>query len=123
MARYPLVPQRADGASAPGPYREGNSGKEVGQGQSLAAPLDSFVQRQGISRTTSDRKPGQEDPRRGQGDLGYAGKESTSHTRPQAKRLPTSTAQARLYPQEQWCSKATLDSDHERSSHAGALSP
>ena len=49
-------------ASASSTHRQGNKGKEMGQGESLATPLNPLVQRQSPCRATSDGKPGQNTP-------------------------------------------------------------
>src|SRR5208283_3673786 len=47
--------------SAPGPYREGDPRRPMGQGESLAISADSLVQWQGPCHPTGDRKPRQRD--------------------------------------------------------------
>ena len=63
-------------ASAPGAYREGDTGRQVGQGESLATPADPLVQRQSPCRATSDREPRQEHTGRGPGHLEHPGGEN-----------------------------------------------
>ena len=64
-------------ASAPSAYREGDTGRQMGQGESLATSADPLVQRQSAGRQTSDGKSRQTDSWRGRGDLEHPGEEST----------------------------------------------
>src|SRR5690349_11023635 len=102
MAPDRLVPRPPGGASAPSAYCEGNTGREMGQGQSLATPPNPLVSRQGPCRETSDGKSGQTNTWGGWGNLGHPTQESTGNTDAPSKRIPSSPTQAHLHPQEQW---------------------
>src|SRR5260221_6005736 len=80
--------QRASAASA---YRQGNTGRPMGQGESLATSADPFVQRQSLGRETSDRESRQAHARGGPGDLEHPNEEGGGHPRVTAKGLPAST--------------------------------
>ena len=63
------VPVERQRAPSPGAYREGDTGRQVEQGASLATPADPLVQRQGACREASDGEPRQADAGRRRGDL------------------------------------------------------
>ena len=68
-------------ASAPGAYREGNAGRQMGQGQSLATSAHPLVLRQSPCCSTSDGKPGQETPGVDGDHLEHAPEESNGRKR------------------------------------------
>ena len=76
LARHRLAEGPPQGASAPGAYREGDAGRQAGQGQGPATAADPLVQRQGPCRATGDGEPRQTDAGGGRGDLGHPGEES-----------------------------------------------
>src|SRR5207253_10150819 len=98
MARYSMVSYRTERAAAPSQHRQGNSGKEMGQGQSLATTLNPLVQRQGACRATSDGKPGQIHPRSGQDHVEHSPQEDQRRLLAQAKGISSPTASAHPYP-------------------------
>src|SRR5271157_4460764 len=82
---------------APGPYREGDPRRPMGQGESLAISADSLVQWQGPGHSTGDRKPRQRDSRCGPGDLGHPGEESDGLTGAATEGLQSPTVKARVH--------------------------
>ena len=88
LARHQLGVSPPRRVSAPGPYREGDPGRPMGQGESLATPADPLVQRQGPGRATSDGEPRQAHAGGGRDDLGHAGEEDGGGPRAAAAGLP-----------------------------------
>ena len=80
-------------------YRQGDSRREMGEGQSAPASPDSLVQRQSLGRATSDGKPRQTDTRCGRNHLGHTRTESNGHHAPAAAELSAPTPQACVYSQ------------------------
>src|SRR2546430_364814 len=112
-------PQRAPTPSA---YREGDEGRQMGQGASLATPADPLVQRQSSRRATSDGKPRQENPWCGPRNLGHPREEDTGRTRTQAQWLSTSAPSTCLYPEIGRQNDAPARyPHHERSSPTGTV--
>ena len=122
LARHRLAEGPSQRASAPGAYREGDAGGQMGQGQSLATSADPLVQRQGPGRPTSDGKPRQATLRAWTGRLwNTPEKKATAIARSAAARLPTPTAAAGVHPQEQRQDAPSGDSHDDRPGDAGAL--
>jgi hypothetical protein len=111
MARHQLAAYLPDRAPAPGPYREGHTGRPVGEGPRLTTPADPLVQRQGVGGATSDGEPRETDPGRGRGHLEDAGTESFGDGHAPATGLPATTAAPRVYCQEQRETQGAGDSD------------
>jgi hypothetical protein len=60
ISAWPQYWNQIECHTTPGPYRQGNTRRQVGQGASLAATADSLVQRQVVGRETGDGKQRQE---------------------------------------------------------------
>src|SRR6266516_4491010 len=88
---------------------QGNSGREMGQGQSPATFTDPFVQRQGACREASDGKQWQTNPQRRRSQLENAGTKSRSHPIAHPTRIPPAPITASVHSQKQWCETAPLD--------------
>src|SRR6516162_6462257 len=93
----------------------------MGQGQSLATPLDPLVQRQSSCRATSDGKPGQEHPRSGQDDLEHSTEKDQRRLLATAKGLSPPTVASCLHSQEKRQKTPFGYSRHEMQSHAGTV--
>ena len=82
--------RRQKAASA---YRQGDSGRPLGQGESLATAADLLVFRQSLGRETGDGQSRQTDARGWTGDYGdHAGIQTQSHRHAATARIPTATA-------------------------------
>ncbi len=121
VAADQLVGRSGHRASAPSAYRQGNTGRQMGQGESPATRADPLVEWQSPCRQTSDGNPRQEHRRSGQRPLGHSRKEGTRRTNAQATRLPSSPAQAGVHSKKQPQTEASLDSVDEGEGHASPL--
>src|SRR5258708_9689967 len=121
MAQDRLVSSSPHCASAPSAHRQGNTGRQMGQGESPATFADPLIQWQSSCCETSDGKPRQDHPWSRQRHLGYSRKEGTGHTHAQATRLSPSTAEAGVYPKKPQQTEATLDSVYVGYGHASSL--
>lgn len=95
--------------------------KEMGQGESLATPLNPLVQRQSPCRATSDGKPGQTYPRSRQDYVEHSTQEDQRRLLAQAKGISSPTASAHPYPQEKWQNTSIRYPMHEGQSHASSV--
>ena len=88
MAHHRLACRLPKRASAPSPYREGNAGRQRGQGPSPATPADPLVQRQGHCRQARDGKSREAHPRGRPRHLGHSGEEDGGSARPATTGVP-----------------------------------
>src|SRR5258707_13670610 len=117
MAQDRLVSSSPHCASAPSAHRQGNTGRQMGQGESPATFADPLIQWQSPCCETSDGKPRQDHPWSRQRHVGYSRKEGTGCTNAQATRLSPSTAEAGGFPKKQKQTEATLDSGYVGKGH------
>jgi hypothetical protein len=109
----------AERAPAPGAYRAGDEGRQVGQGEGLATAAHP-LQRQSTGRWPSDGKCRQEDGGGGRSDLEHPAEESSSSTRAEGARLSTATPSAHLHPEVEWQNAPARHPHDEGQSHASA---
>ena len=102
-------------------YRQGNAGKPLGQGESLATAADLLVFRQSLGRETSDGQSRQTDVRGGRENLELPGVQTQSHRHVAAARLSTATAAACPHPESQRKVAAAGHPDDERPRHASVV--
>src|ERR687884_333728 len=88
-------------ASAASAYRQGDKGRQVAQGTSLATPADPLVQRQSPGGQTSDRKPRQEHSGSRSGCVERSQEQMDGHTPPAATRVYSPSPAQGVYPETQ----------------------
>src|SRR5438270_6726018 len=92
---------------------QGNTGRQMGEGEGPATPADPLVQWQSPCRETSDGKPRQDHPWSRQRHVGYSRKEGTGCTNTQATRVSSPTTEAGVHSKKQQQTEAALDSVDE----------
>ena len=109
------------GQEAASAYRKGNTGRPLGQGESLAMAADPLVLRQSLGRETSDGKSRQEHAGSGRSNLEHSGGQTQGHRVAATSRISAAAAAARLYPESQWKAETAGHPHDEGPRHAGVV--
>src|ERR1700756_168332 len=110
------------GKEAASPYREGNSGKQMAQGESLAMVANPLAVGESLGRQTSHRKSRETNGRSGWGNLVHTRGESQWSSVVEAYRLSAETASPGVYSEVQRQIATAGDSDNEGPGDASAAS-
>src|SRR5205823_4523695 len=101
-------------------YREGDEGRQVGQGSCPAALADPLVQRQDVCRETGDGEPWTQNSGSRWGNLGTPGTQDEGRTPTAATWLSTQTAAASVHRETRHDGHAPLGYPHDEGPrHAG----
>src|SRR5713226_6162688 len=109
MAQHSRASDSPRRAPTPKEDCEGDTGRQMGQGESPATFVTPLVQRQSACCEAGDRKSRQTDSWRGRRNLGYAKQKSTGDLSSAAKGISPSATTTNLYPTKEWCDPFPLN--------------